>query len=85
MKQKDIAVLVLVAGISAIISFVIAGAIFNPSKYSTQVPVAQPINPTCPDVANDSAYNTFLNSKALDLTVPVQIGGSQNKDPFNND
>lgn len=84
MRQKDIAVLILAAGISALVSFIVAGAIFNPSKYSTKVPVALPIEPNFPDVTNDSNFNTFLNPKALDLTVPVQIGDSQNEDPFNN-
>lgn len=82
MKQKDVAILILVAGLSAVISFVLAGIIFSPQKYSAEVPTAQPIDPNFPDVVNDSNYNNFLNPKALDPTVPVQIGDSQNKDPF---
>ena len=82
MRQKDIVVLVFVAFIAAIISFLVAGAIFSPQKYSTQVPVAQEIDGTFPDVKNDPAYSSYLNPSGLDLTVPVQIGDSQNSAPF---
>ena len=82
MKQKNIALLVIVGLIAAIISFFVAGAVFSPAKYSAKVPVIKKIDSTFPDVKNDSAYSSFLNPKALDLTVPVKIGDSQNNDPF---
>ena len=83
MKQNDIIKVVLVAGFSAIISFVIAGAIFNsPAKHDQKVPVVQSINPAFPDVANDPSYNVIFNSNALDPTQNVQIGNSQNTAPF---
>lgn len=83
MKQKDIAALVMVGIFAAIVSFFIAGAVFSPKKYSSEVPTAQPIEAALPDVANDPAYNTIFNPNAIDLTVPVQIGNSQNETPFN--
>ena len=82
MRQKDIAVLVLVGVTAAVISFLVAGAIFSPKKYSSKVPVIQKIDPVFPDVKNDPVYNSFLNPGALDLTVPVSIGDNQNNDPF---
>ena len=82
MRQKDIAVLVLVGVTAAVISFLVAGAIFSPKKYSSKVPVIQKIDPVFPDVKNDSAYNVFLNAQALDPTQPVQIGNSVNNVPF---
>jgi hypothetical protein len=82
MRQKDIAALIFVAAIAAVISFLVAGAVFSPKKYSTQVPVAQDIDGTFPDVKNDPAYSSYLNPNGLDLTVPVQIGDSQNTAPF---
>jgi len=81
-KQKDIAVLILVAFVAAMVSFFVAGAVFSPKKYSAQVPTTQPISSDFPDVKNDPAYNSFLNPAALDLTVPVSIGDSQNETPF---
>jgi hypothetical protein len=74
MKQKDIAVLIMVGFFAAIISFVVAGAIFSPKKYSTKVPTVDTITATFPDVKNDPAYSNFINSNSLDLTVPVKIG-----------
>ncbi len=83
MKQKDIVALVMVGFFAAILSFFISGALFSPKKYSSEVPTAQPISPTLPDVANDPTYSSIFNPQALDLTVPVQIGNSQNETPFN--
>lgn len=82
MKRSDLAVLILVGGLAALISFFVAGAIFSSKSYSTKVPTIQAIDGTFPDVKNDPAYNSFLNPNGLDLTVPVQIGGPQNSDPF---
>jgi hypothetical protein len=83
MKQGDIVKIGLVAGISAVISLVIAGAIFNsPAKHNQKVPVVQPISTSFPDVANDPNYTGIFHSGALDPTQPVQIGNSQNNSPF---
>lgn len=82
MKQKDVMTLVIVGLVAAVISFFIAGNIFSPKKYSAKVPVAPKIDGTFPDVKNDPAYNVIFNPNALDLTVPVQIGGNQNQAPF---
>jgi len=83
MKRGDVVKVVLVAGMSAVISFIIAAAIFNsPAQHNRRVPVVQPITSTFPDITNDPNYNTIFNSKALDPTQPVQIGNSQNNSPF---
>ena len=82
MSQKDIATLALVGFVAALFSFFVSGAVFSPKKYSTQVPTAQKVDSTFPDTKNDPAYSSILNPNALDLTVPVSIGNSQNNDPF---
>lgn len=82
MSQKDIATLALVGFIAALFSFFISGAIFSPKKYSTKVPTAEAVDPTFPDTKNEPTYSSILNPNALDLTVPVSIGNSQNNDPF---
>jgi hypothetical protein len=83
MKREDIIKIGLVAGISAIISLFIAGAIFNsPTKHNQKVPVVTPISTSFPDVSNDPNYTGIFNNKALDPTQPVQIGNSQNSSPF---
>lgn len=82
MKKEDITTLVIVGTISAVISLLISGRLFSIDEKSVQVPTVQSIEQTFPDVYNDSAYNNFLNPNALDLTIPVEIGDSQNKAPF---
>lgn len=84
MKKKDILYLTTTAFVAGVISFVLAGIIFKiPATRSAEVPVAQPITSSFPDVANNPAYKSFLNDKALDPTQPIQIGGGQNSSPFN--
>jgi len=83
MQRKDKIVLAVVALFAAIISFVVAGSLFSkPTKHDSSGPVVEKIEGSMPDVKNDSNYNTFLNTKALDPTLTVQIGNSQNKNPF---
>ena len=85
MKQKDIFVLVGVGILAAIISAVIAGAIFSSSKTKgAKAPEVSAINGTLPDVHNDSQYNTIFNDKAIDPTQLIKVGPSQNQQPFSN-
>lgn len=83
MKRDDVLKVVAVAIFAAVISLVIAGAIFNsPAKHNKRVPQVAPISTSFPDVTNDPDYNTIFNAKALDPTQPVQIGNSTNTSPF---
>lgn len=84
MKRKELMTLALVVFLTAIISLILAGALFNsPAKRSAKVPVVPVISSSFPDVKNDPNYNFFLNEKALDPTQTIQIGGSPNNSPFN--
>ncbi len=84
MQRKEVLTLGLVAVLAAIVSFVIAGSLFNSkTKHTSTAPNVQPITATFPDVKNDPNYNFFLNSNALDPTQNIQIGNSQNSTPFN--
>lgn len=82
MKPKDLAVIGLVAVVVAFISFIVAGVIFKPVSGSTNVPEVTAIEPTFPDVKNDSKYSAIFNPQALDPTQPVQIGNQNNTVPF---
>ncbi len=82
MRRRDILTIVAAAVITAIFTFILASAVFSPKRFSSKVPVIDTINSSFPDIKNDSAYNSFLNSNALDLTQPVQIGNNQNQAPF---
>jgi hypothetical protein len=84
MRSKDKFIFISVALVSGLISLVISNALFgSPSKRDIKVPNVQTISPTFPDIKNDSNYNSFINTNALDPTQPVQIGNSQNSAPFN--
>lgn len=82
MDRKILPMIITVAVISAVISFVVASVVFQSTPRGTKVPQVEAIKSTFPDVKNDSAYSSLFNSNALDPTQPVQIGGSQNTNPF---
>jgi hypothetical protein len=78
MKQKDIALIVMIALVGAIISLFISKAIFAPPKNRQQkVEVVQPISSDLPKP--DSNY---FNSSAFDPTQLITIGQNSNPDPF---
>ena len=83
MKDKEISTsLVAVIVASAIVGIILSGLIIKgPSP--TSAPLVPAIPASFPDVKNDSAYNNFLNTNALDLTQLVNINGTRNNSPFN--
>lgn len=84
MKRKDVITLAGVGLVAAVVSFVVAGMLFStPAHRGTKVKIADPIITAFPDVKNDPAYNSFLNTNALNPAQPVQIGNTQNTQPFN--
>jgi hypothetical protein len=78
MKQKDIALIVIIVIISAILSLFISKAIFaSPKNRQQQVEVVQPMSANLPKP--DSRY---FNSSAFDPTQLITIGQNSNPDPF---
>jgi hypothetical protein len=78
MKQKDIALIVLVVFFSAVISFFVSRLVFtSSSQRSLTAEVVQPIDPTFnqPDEA-------FFNEKSINPTQLIKIGDSNNDQPF---
>jgi len=79
MKQKDIALILVIVVFSGVVSFIVSGAVFAPAKDRQQnVEVVDPItaNFTDPD-------DIYFNSNAVDPTQLIQIGTSTNPTPFN--
>lgn len=83
MKKSDLTLLISIAAVAAVVSFLVAGGLFNSPNKRTKVPVVQALSPTFPDVKNDPSYQLFLYAGALDPTQPIQIGNSKNSAPFN--
>lgn len=78
MKQKDIAMIILVVFFSAVISWFVSKAIFAPPENRQQeVEVVQPITADFPKP--DSRY---FNKNSFDPTQSITIGQNANPDPF---
>jgi len=80
MKQKDVALIIVIAFISAAMSFVVSRLIFaSPANRQQQVDVVQAINANFP--TPDPRY---FNSNSIDPTQLIQIGNTTSPNPFNN-
>ncbi len=78
MKQKDIALIVVIMFIAGIISYIVSGMIFGkPADRKTQVEVVEPISAEFPKV--DERY---FNKDSIDSTQLIQIGDQNNQKPF---
>ncbi len=78
MKQKDIALIIIVVFFSAVISYLVSNKLFAPPENRQQeVEVVQPITADFPKP--DSKY---FNDKAFDPTQQITIGQNANSDPF---
>lgn len=79
MKQKDVAMIIVIAFVSAIISLVVSRLLFTtPRNQQQQVEVVPAITASFP--APDSRY---FNSNSIDPTQLIQIGNNNNTNPFN--
>ena len=78
MKQKDIALIIVIVVISVVVSLLVSKNIFvTPKNRQQQVEVVQPISTSLS--TPDSKY---FNPDALDPTKLITIGQNANPDPF---
>ena len=79
MKQKDIALIIAIAGVSTIIAFVLGNTIFGGTQSrQTKVNVIDSVSSNFP-----IADTKYFNSNAINPTQSVQIGTNNNPKPFN--
>lgn len=79
MKQKDIALIVVIVIVSGTISFFISKWLFSvPANRQTKVEVVTPISADF-----NQPDKRYFNSNSVDPTQNITIGGSQNTAPFN--
>lgn len=79
MKQKDIALIIVIVFFSAVISFFVSRFIFaSPKNRQQEVEVVQSITADFP--APDTHY---FNASSIDPTQLIQIGNNNNPNPFN--
>jgi len=80
MKQKDIALILVIVIISIVVSLFVSNAVFAPPKNrQQQVPVVQPITSDFP-----KPDNHYFNADAIDPTQLITIGQNANPNPFSN-
>lgn len=79
MKQKDVAVIIVVAFISAVASFLVTGKLFvTPENRQQAVEVVDVI--TTDFQLPDSRY---FNSNSINPTIESELGTTTNQTPFN--
>ena len=79
MKQKDIALIIVIVAISALISFFVSKTLItSPKDRQQEVEVVQPI--TADFATPDKLY---FNNQAFDPTRTITIQQNANPDPFN--
>jgi hypothetical protein len=78
MKQKDLPLIILVVGISAIFSFILSNLLISsPKNRKEKVEVVSPI--TSDFKEPDKQY---FNANSVDPTQLIQIGDNNNQQPF---
>jgi hypothetical protein len=79
MKQKDIALILVIVIISAILSLVISKKMFaSPQNSQQSVVVVQPITADFPQPSNK-----YFNANSIDPTQLITISQNNNTNPFN--
>lgn len=79
MKQKDIALIILIVFFSGVLSFFVSRTLFaSPKNRQQQVDVVETLSANFP--TPDSRY---FNSHSIDPTQLIQIGNTTNSNPFN--
>ena len=80
MKQKDIAIVIVIAFISAVLSYFAENLLFGgEKKYTLKAPVVEPIASEFNAPASDDPY---LNKNSINPTKSITIGDSTNTAPF---
>ncbi len=79
MKQKDIALIIVIIGGSAIVSFIIFGFIFGKqTSAKVSVEVVEPIS-----ASFELPNSKFFNNTSLNPTQTITISPDSNQKPFN--
>jgi hypothetical protein len=78
MKQKDIALIIVIAAVSAVVSFVVSNKLFvTPANRQQSVEIVDVINPTF-----QTPSTKYFNSTSIDPAQNSQIGSNNNQTPF---
>ncbi len=79
MKQKDIALILFIAGMSGVVSYAVSHFLFaTPTNRQQQVAVVAPVNTSF--ITPDAKY---FNNQSIDPSKLIVVGGGNNSNPFN--
>lgn len=78
MKQKDWALIILIAGIAAVASFFLSNMLFGGAKHQQKAEVVDVV--TTDFATPDTKY---FNSNSINPTQLIEIGNNNNANPFN--
>lgn len=83
MRKKDMPLIIISVFVSAILSLILSNLIFgNTKNYQESVEVVDSITPEFNVPKKDDIY---FNSKSINPTQLIRIGGSNNEQPFRNE
>lgn len=78
MKQNDIAMLIVIAAVSGVISFFVSTKVFvSPNNRQQAVEVVDPI-----DASFNNPDKKYFNDASLNPTQQSKLGGDGNQNPF---
>jgi hypothetical protein len=78
-KQKDLAIIIIIVFISCILSYIVSNKfISTPANRQQQVQVVPQISSQFTQPSS-----TYFNSSSIDPTKLIQIGNNSNQAPFN--
>jgi len=79
MKQKDVALIIIIAFVTAIVSFFVSNKLFvTSSNRQQQVEVVDVINPTF-----NKPSSKYFNANSINATQNSTVGSDNNQNPFN--
>ncbi len=79
MKKNDILIIVVVAIVAGVFSFVVAGMLFGGNKkYTLTAPTIKPISAEF----NTDSIKPYINSDSLDITKDITVQNNANNQPF---
>jgi len=78
MKQKDIALILIIIFMSAIFSLVISNFVFGSNKKTLTADVVTAITPEF-----NEPDKKYFNDQSIDPTQIIRIGDNANQQPFN--
>jgi len=77
MKQKDIALIIIIVFVSGVASFLVSNWLFGSDKHTQKVETVEAITADFP-----TPDQKYFNNQSIDPTQLIQIGQSTNPNPF---